>query len=285
MMLELEDESGYIYISKEPYDQATILNDRYECDYELILKKLVDSTPHKEAIDFYYENAPEPVSMLAPYLALIREDIKLELSMECLTGVLHQLSQVISFSEFIKVPKEVRADVNFSKVFINKFKTSWETLESKLTVTEVDIENIRFSAIEALLRRIADAGGLAINANTSSSSKSEKSATKVEEDPLQGKTIDDVEDEEDLDDFWNSLAQSVNNAMDKAKEEVAEKVKDEKSSAPAATPTPTATTSTVTANDIASQSIKADDSVETVDKKKEEADKIANLISKFGGNM
>ena len=151
MMLEVD--GGFIYLSRNVYDQAVILNDRFENDYTIIRNMLGVSDLQNAAIEYFGEVAPEPLNILAPFLGLVT-DVELEQDIEELCGVLHQMAATINFCSFIRVPKEVRADVSFTGNFIRKYKDSWDSIETKLIVTEVDIEAIKLDAIEALLERV-----------------------------------------------------------------------------------------------------------------------------------
>lgn len=151
MMLEVD--GGFIYLSRNVYDQAVILNDRFEDDYTIIRNMLGISDLQNAAIEYFGEVAPEPLNILAPFLGLVT-DVELEQDIEELCGVLHQMAATINFCSFIRVPKEVRADVSFTDNFIRKYKDSWDSIETKLIVTEVDIEAIKLDAIEALLERV-----------------------------------------------------------------------------------------------------------------------------------
>lgn len=151
MMLEAGD--GFVYLSKNVYDQVIILDDRFESDYTIIKNKLGLGDNQEPAIEYFVEAAPEPLNILAPFLGLV-EGEELEQDIELLCGVLHQMSTTINFNSFVKVPKEVRAEVKFTDNFIRKYKESWEAIETKLIVTDVDIDAIKLDAIEALLKRI-----------------------------------------------------------------------------------------------------------------------------------
>ena len=63
MMLEVD--GGFIYLSRNVYDQAVILNDRFENDYTIIRNMLGVSDLQNAAIEYFGEVAPEPLNILA----------------------------------------------------------------------------------------------------------------------------------------------------------------------------------------------------------------------------
>ena len=52
MMLEVD--GGFIYLSRNVYDQAVILNDRFENDYTIIRNMLGVSDLQNAAIEYFY---------------------------------------------------------------------------------------------------------------------------------------------------------------------------------------------------------------------------------------
>lgn len=153
MMLEVEG-GGYVYLSKNVYDQAILLADRYEGNLSILINKLDMGDRHEDAVEYFSEVAPEPLDMLAPFLALAAENAELEQDIKELCGVLHQMAMAVNFSEIVRVPKEVRVQASFSNRFLHKYEESWESIETKLIVTDVDIDQVKLSAIEALLKRV-----------------------------------------------------------------------------------------------------------------------------------
>lgn len=155
-MLEVEEsvEKGVVYLSKSTYDQALLLFDRMEGELSYLKKALIGtSAKHSEAIDYFYNSAPEPLNILAPYLGLIRDDVELETDIRSLCGALHMMSMIIDFNEFAKVPAEVRANVDFSKSTVRKYEQSWKDMEVKLKVADIDLETISVEAVASILQK------------------------------------------------------------------------------------------------------------------------------------
>ncbi|MCI9050356.1 MAG: hypothetical protein HFI05_00290 [Lachnospiraceae bacterium] len=160
IMLEYENSNsmipdGFIYVSQSTYDEALLLFDRFEGESG-ILKKVLNVTNHIDAIKFFHKYAPKPISILAPFLGLIREDIELKEDIEMLCGMLHQMSQIINFNSFTKVPLDVRADIVFTKSMLNNYKKSWEDLELRINMAEVNKESLTVDMIKTIVGEIAE---------------------------------------------------------------------------------------------------------------------------------
>lgn len=126
-----DSEENYFYVHRSTYDAAVILNDRYTKDTLLDAIGIESS----DIIDYYFEQAPTPLNILAPFLGLVAEG--LEKDIELLTGCLHVISSSIDFRKFVKAPKEIRSEVNFSLFIREEYKLSWERFFNLSTVNEV----------------------------------------------------------------------------------------------------------------------------------------------------
>lgn len=157
IVLEFEEEKGFAYLAKSTYDQAILLHDRFDGEIGLLKKILNVGDNHKDAVSYFYVTAPEPLNILAPFLGLIKEEVELTNDIELLCGALHQLSMAIDFNIFVKVPEDIRKDVNFSKSVIMKYKQSWKDTEVKIKVAEIDVNTITTDFVSTLLK------GLPIN--------------------------------------------------------------------------------------------------------------------------
>ncbi len=278
MMLEVD--GGFIYLSRNVYDQAVILNDRFANDYTIIRKMLGISNLQNAAIEYFGEVAPEPLNILAPFLGLVT-DVELEQDIEELCGVLHQMATTINFCSFTSVPKEVRADVSFTGNFIRKYKDSWDSIETKLIVTEVDIEAIKLDAIEALLERILPktTGYVAQPAVTVQTQSILPAASmtvhttqfQTEPDPVPETTV--VEDSKDKEDPFAIFAELIEPETPEQKRERETRV---------AKSTEKINAQTVTVDQIAGVNMKTDMPQEKKDEVVKEAEGIKALMSKFG---
>lgn len=160
IVLECEDSesiepNGFIYVSQSTYNEALLLFDRFVGEIGL-LKKLLNVTNHIKAIEFFHKHAPDPINSLAPFLGLIREDIEIKEDMEMLCGMLHQMSQTINFNSFTKVPLDIRADVVFSKSILLTYKKSWEDIEVKINLAEVNQESLTMDVIKTIVGEIVE---------------------------------------------------------------------------------------------------------------------------------
>ena len=142
LLLELAG-GDYLYVSQNTYDQALLLYDRFEGEKGVLNRTIGEGSNKKEYADFFFENAPEPICILAPFLNTLLCDMELKLEMRMLCGVLHQMSQTIDFNSFVNVPKEVRAKVKFSKTTLVGYEKSWDDILLKLRVEELEDTSIQ----------------------------------------------------------------------------------------------------------------------------------------------
>ena len=151
----LDTESSYsIYVSLHTYREAVILSDRFEG--ELVgIKRILDTKDNRvDAVNFFFENAPEPLNILAAFLGLVDENIKLEMNLEAMCGILHQMSMIIDFDNYVAVPIAVRKIVVFSKSMLNWWKESWSDLQKKINIAEIDLESITIDFLATILNRL-----------------------------------------------------------------------------------------------------------------------------------
>lgn len=204
VMLDADD-IGTIIVNRSVYDQMLLLSDRFEGELSYLNKTInADSNNHRAEIEYFFETAPEPINMLAPFLGLVGENTEIGCDFEKICGILHQMSSIINFNEFVKVPAEIRADVTFTKRELLRYKDSWESLEEKLVLAEVDIDNIKLGAIEAILKRVGVGASVMVPAAV---------ASKVEE----------VQEEEEEDDILADMGSLFGNLL---KEEASKKEAD-----------------------------------------------------------
>lgn len=136
MMLDDPSTGGVIYISKSTYDDCMLLAGRFDGDANALIKVLFDPAEVKDNVDLKaafktMKNAPYPVQMLGPFLYFCKDNDGLSLegaTIERLYGIIHMLSQAISFNMLTLVPKEVRTKVSIPTSILNSYKKSWEDL-------------------------------------------------------------------------------------------------------------------------------------------------------------
>lgn len=134
VVLDIADTSdevnGIVVMSREMYDQALIVDYTYDGDYELVGDILSARSDITSVINFFYQNTPKPLNILAPFLSFTDSNVALEEDIELLCGVLHTMSTVINFKAILTVPKEVRAEVRFKRSSINQYKEEWAALSN-----------------------------------------------------------------------------------------------------------------------------------------------------------
>lgn len=119
----LSNEDYYFYLHRDVYDQTVILSDQYP-DLQN-LKELVGGTRTNDAVvDWFHEQAPKPLHILAPYLALV--DGQIEEDMELCCGILHVVTTMIHVRNFVLKPMEVRKSVSFSLSIKDEYAMAWD---------------------------------------------------------------------------------------------------------------------------------------------------------------
>lgn len=156
IMLELKDRKAYVYLTKATYDQALLLSDRYNGELPYLSKVILGtcekvSADDMAAIHYFFEKAPEPLNILAPFLGLCKS-MQLQKDMKLLCGVLHMMSMAIDFNAFTLVPEEVRADCKFTRSMLNSYEQSWKDHEERIKITDIDIEDISVNAVADVLK-------------------------------------------------------------------------------------------------------------------------------------
>lgn len=113
---------GYIYSDKTTYTDCILLQNKFDGNLATMVSQLAPSEKHMPAVNFYFENAPKPFNMLAPYLGLMSTSIELENDIEELTSRLFIMSKSIGFNAFIQVPKNLRMSLIFSASEFMRYK-------------------------------------------------------------------------------------------------------------------------------------------------------------------
>ncbi|TQR44218.1 hypothetical protein [Paenibacillus popilliae] len=121
--LVLHKEDRYYYVHRDVYDQAVILADRY-ADLEHLMELVGGTSVNQEIVEWFYQQAPRPLHILAPYLRLV--DGALERNIEICCGVLHAITAMISVRNFILKPQEIRKSVSFSLTAKEEYEMAWD---------------------------------------------------------------------------------------------------------------------------------------------------------------
>lgn len=136
MMLDLEDDMGYLYVTRNTYDQAVILNDRFGHSSSALRERLGGPDTQNDIVEFMSSILPEPISILAPFYHLIGSEVEFDVdNVHQIIGALSYMSMNIDFNGFLKVPHEVRASLSYTKSILFDFLPSYEDFTFKLSTT------------------------------------------------------------------------------------------------------------------------------------------------------
>lgn len=136
-----------VYVSKEVYEAASVLSHRFQGDIDILLNILEFGMNHRVAVNYFYENAPKPLNILAPYLGIVdTKDTEIDVAaesgdIEVLYGVLHSVSNYIDFNKYALANAALRTDVTLPKEDVFKYKDEWERLIQQ-SFKEVDMEGL-----------------------------------------------------------------------------------------------------------------------------------------------
>lgn len=114
--------AGYIYSDKTTYTDCVLLQSKFDNNLAPMVSQIVPSSKHMNVIKYYFDKAPQPFNMLAPYLGIISNIIDLEEDIEELTSRLFIISKSISFNGYIQTPKNLRVNIVFSASEFNRYK-------------------------------------------------------------------------------------------------------------------------------------------------------------------
>ncbi len=123
LVFAMEDESGYFYIHRSLYDQAVILNDLYRDNVSELIQTLSGDTQIRDDVEYFMSKAPEPISILGPFLLLVKEPIDTFIDM---AGALSVISMQCDLRNMIRVPAEVRASLKYSLHIKEEYQLSWD---------------------------------------------------------------------------------------------------------------------------------------------------------------
>lgn len=151
-----EDEViGYMYTDLSTYNKALKLDQQYEGEI-VLLRKTITSASHNDVINWFYEFAPQPIYMLAPYLSLIVEKIDIEQDPEQVCMYLDTLSRYIDFAEFPNVPLDLRVNILFNKATFMDVKNDYRISKEGLLpdLEEEPVDGITYISSEEINKSI-----------------------------------------------------------------------------------------------------------------------------------
>lgn len=213
-----EDDNSVVYVSKNTYDQAVVINDRFEGERTVLCKRL-GADRNDELVVFFYDNAPSPINILAPFLGLLRKEVDVPIDdIEVQYGYLHMLSQIINFNGYANVPEEARASLSIGRAVLNSYRESWKDLEQTL------MEVLPMPVMTAPIATPSVVQYVQVPANQ-------------EEVVTEGEEQKDLDEIDDPDDWLAAMDAAFDKAMEEAEVEVSAKadnatVKQEPSATP-----------------------------------------------------
>ncbi len=89
-----------VFLSLDTFTQVVRLSERFEDDIDTMIGVLGCKGINSETIKYFYENAPKPLSILAPFFSFAM-DVEFPEDMDVLYGVLHQISTFVNFDAFM----------------------------------------------------------------------------------------------------------------------------------------------------------------------------------------
>lgn len=159
---------GYIYVSKETYEQAVAIAVTFSKDHDRIeraLGKTIDGWKITPGIFTVCRKAreelPEPLNVLSTFISLAYDSgitwnpqASAEEMCELVCGVLHTISQFADFYSMTLVPPDQRTKLDIPNHIYKGYKESWDSLVSELdtraiTVSSDEISDIVKAAVDA----------------------------------------------------------------------------------------------------------------------------------------
>jgi hypothetical protein len=143
MLLDDVESKGCVYVSKATYDQALMLQSRFDGDTQRVINAIktkkteiyITNAGLRSTIEKMAKTMPEPINMLAPFLMYCAQNQGLEWdaeNREMAYGILHQLSQLIDFNATTLVPVEIRTNLTIPTALLKQYEASWDDLCSTL---------------------------------------------------------------------------------------------------------------------------------------------------------
>lgn len=165
---------GYIYVSKDTFEQAVSLAITFSKDHERIeraLGKAIDGWKITTGIFTTFrkisETLPYPINMLSTYIGLASDSgINWQMTddeeiCETVCGILHTISQFADFYSMALVPFEQRTKLDIPKHVYLSYKESWETLlgdieSNAITISGDDLNAVVRAAVDGCMGESID---------------------------------------------------------------------------------------------------------------------------------
>lgn len=123
MLVLRGDAEGFYYIHRALYDQAVIINDIYKDCPERLVEAITGQTETRPDVDYFMENAPSPISILGPFLLLVKQELTEFVDM---VGAIHVMSGPINLRNMLRYPVEMRNTPTFSLTIKEEYELAWD---------------------------------------------------------------------------------------------------------------------------------------------------------------
>lgn len=125
--LVLQDaELAFWYVHRSVYDPAITLGVKQTVDS---LVTLIDSEHNHKASELWYEKAPVPLNILAPFFGLVTKELPQDI--EILAGVMHVITSQVDVYNLIRQKKEIRQTIKFSLSVTQEYQMSWDSFKAQ----------------------------------------------------------------------------------------------------------------------------------------------------------
>lgn len=155
IMLDAGMTDGYIYVSKDTYEQAVAVGVTFSKDHERVeraLGKMIDGWKITPGIFTVFrkaaESLPEPINILCTFIGLAsnaglpwKADASEEEMCELVCGVLHTISQFADFYSMTLLPPEQRTKLDIPNHVYKGYRESWNSLINDLDSHTVSVTN------------------------------------------------------------------------------------------------------------------------------------------------
>lgn len=142
------DETKDLYVSQRVYQDATILQDRFNNDVDNLISFLGIGGKQLKAVDYFYDNMPEPVHMLSAFFGMVSEEVELKLDLELLCNILFEMSLLIDFKNIVNIPASARKEVVITSRMLDNIKERQDEYFRRVELCRFDITEQTVEAVK-----------------------------------------------------------------------------------------------------------------------------------------
>lgn len=199
IMLDLVDNLGHIYVSRGTYDQAVIVADRYNHQYDVIADKLGCPRVQEDLASYMFYLFPDPINCLAPFYNMIGKDVKIDQkNLRQAIGVLSFISMAIDFNATLTIPQKMRAGLTFTPSILYDYQRHYEDFSLSFNMSESG-NNFVSQPVQTRTNTSTTTEQKVVSSNNSNTSSLKEVET------YNGKSIDTKSDDFDVDAFFDSI--------------------------------------------------------------------------------